>query len=117
MLGIYLLSKVIQDMLRRGIQTIRRETDYKATLLYQALEQHPLINPFVQDKGLQSRTVIVADCGERTGEITNLLQQHGIQPGDGYGSLKKSQLRFANFPTHSKEHYEQLVDVLASFSR
>jgi phosphoserine aminotransferase len=116
-LGIYLLSKVIQDMLRRGAQTIRRETDYKATLLYQALDQHPLLNPFVKDKAQQSRTVIVADCGEHTGEVTKLLQQHGIQPGDGYGSLKKSQLRFANFPTHSKEHYEQLVDVLASFAK
>ena len=35
-----------------------------------------------------------------------------MQPGDGYGASKKSQLRFANFPTHSKEHFELLVDTL-----
>jgi phosphoserine aminotransferase len=54
-----------------------------------------------------------ADCGEHTENITKLLQSKGMQPGDGYGSFKKSQLRFANFPTHSKEQYELLVDTLA----
>jgi phosphoserine aminotransferase len=29
-LAIYLLGKVVQDLLRRGIQTIRKETEYKA---------------------------------------------------------------------------------------
>lgn len=116
-LGIYLLSKVIQDMLRRGIQTIRRETEYKAALLYQALDHHRVLKPFVTDKAIQSRTVIVADCGESTADLTRVLQDNGIQPGDGYGTLKKTQLRFANFPTHSKEQYEQLVDVLSAYSK
>lgn len=115
-LGIFLLSNVIKDFLRKGIQTLRRETEYKAALLYLALEQHPKLNPFVTEKSLQSKTVIVADCGENTSRLTNVLLAKGIQPGDGYGSLKKSQLRFANFPTHSKEHYEQLVDILTAFS-
>jgi phosphoserine aminotransferase len=112
-LSIYLLSKVVQDMLRKGIQTIRKETEYKAAILYQELERHPLLNAFVKDKALQSKTVIVADCGEHTSKVTAHLLTKGLQPGDGYGSLKKSQLRFANFPTHSKERYELLVDSLA----
>lgn len=111
-LGIYLLGKVVQDMLRRGIQTIRKETEYKATLLYQTLEKHSMIKPFVHDKAYQSKTVVVADCGEHTERITKLLIEKGMQPGDGYGPAKKSQLRFANFPTHSKEQYELLVDSL-----
>ncbi|HYF69681.1 MAG TPA: aminotransferase class V-fold PLP-dependent enzyme [Ohtaekwangia sp.] len=111
-LSIYLLSKVVEDMLRRGISTIRKETEYKATLLYQALENHSLVKPFVQEKVIQSKTVIVADCGDHTERITKHLQTKGMHPGSGYGSFKKSQLRFANFPTHSKEHYELLVDSL-----
>jgi phosphoserine aminotransferase len=39
-----------------------------------------------------------------------------MQPGDGYGVNKKTQLRFANFPTHSKEQFELLVDTLTEFS-
>lgn len=111
-LNIYLLAKVVHDLLRRGIGTIRKETEYKAAILYQALEQHALLNPFVQDKACQSKTVIVANCGEYTERVSKHLQSKGMQPGDGYGQFKKSQLRFANFPTHGKEQFELLVDSL-----
>jgi phosphoserine aminotransferase len=111
-LAIYLLAKVVEDFIRRGIKTIRNETEYKAAILYNELESHPLLKPFVQEKSLQSKTVIVADCGEHTERVTKALQKVGLYPGDGYGQFKKSQLRFANFPTHSKETYELLVDAL-----
>jgi len=114
-LGIYLLGQVVEDMLRRGIGTIRKETEYKAAILYQVLENHPLLKPFVQDVAFRSKTVVVADCGEHTESVTKLLQSKGMHPGDGYGSFKKSQLRFANFPTHSKEQFELLVDTLNAF--
>lgn len=111
-LGIYLLSKVVADMLRKGITSIRHEADYKATLLYQTLSKHTQIKPFVKDQNFQSRTVIVADTGDQTERITKFLLERGMQPGDGYGASKKNQLRFANFPTHAKEHFELLVDSL-----
>lgn len=114
--GIYMLNKILQDFLRRGADAIRRETDYKAAILYQALEQHPLLSAFVQNKDFQSKTVIVANCQEHTERLTKFLQQRGLYPGDGYGPFKKTQLRFANFPAHSKEQYELLVDSLALFS-
>jgi phosphoserine aminotransferase len=111
-LGIYLLSKVVEDFLRKGVGSLRKETEYKAAILYQALETHTIISPFVKDKNLQSKTVIVADCGEHLPRVSSHLEKLGIQSGDGYGELKKSQLRFANFPAHSKEQYELLVDSL-----
>ena len=111
-LSIYLLSKVIQDMIRRGISNIRKETEYKAALLYHALENHSSLKPFVTDKAFQSKTVVVANCGDQTEKITARLLEKDMQPGDGYGPAKKSQLRFANFPTHSKEQFELLVDSL-----
>jgi phosphoserine aminotransferase len=114
-LGIYLLGKVIEDFLRRGIDIIRKETEYKAAILYQVLEQHSIIRPFVKDKKFQSKTVIVADTGTHTESVTKFLQQKGLYPGEGYGPFKKTQLRFANFPAHSKEQYEMLVDALAEF--
>lgn len=115
-LGIYLLNQIVKDFLRRGIQTIRRETEYKAAILYQALDQHPLLKPFVADRNFQSKTVIVADCQSHTERLTAFLQSKGLFPGDGYGANKKTQLRFANFPAHSKEQFEYLVDSLAEFS-
>jgi phosphoserine aminotransferase len=112
-LGIYLLSKVVEDFLRKGIVSIRKETEYKAAILYHALEDHPLLTAFVNDKAAQSKTVIVADCGSHLNAITGHLVSQGLHPGDGYGELKKTQLRFANFPAHSREQFELLVDSLA----
>ncbi len=113
-LGIYLLGSVVQDFLRRGATTLRKETEYKAALLYQALDQHRDIRPFVRETAWQSKTVIVADCGEHTARIATALQEKGLFPGDGYGPFRKTQLRFANFPTHSKEQFELLVDSLST---
>jgi phosphoserine aminotransferase len=114
-LGIYLLNQVVQDFLRRGVETIRRETEYKAAILYQALDQHPLLSAFVTEKNVQSKTVIVADCQPHTESFTKFLIGKGLHPGDGYGPSKKTQLRFANFPAHSKEQYELLVDSIQAF--
>lgn len=114
-LGIYLLSKVLEDFNRRGIQIIRKETEYKAAILYQVLDNHPIIQPFVKQHADRSKTVIVAECGEHTGALTQYLIKKGMLPGDGYGSQKKTQLRFANFPAHSKEQYELLVDTISEF--
>jgi phosphoserine aminotransferase len=114
-LGIFLLSKIVEDFLRKGIDIIRKETEYKSTLLYQALDQHPLLSAFVKDKRFQSKTVIVADTQSHTEKLTKFLSEKGLHPGDGYGPSKKTQLRFANFPAHSKEQYELLVDSLAAF--
>ena len=114
-LGIYLLGKVIQDFLRKGIISIRKETEYKAAILYQALEAHSAIKPFVLDKRDRSKTVIVAGCGDRTEELSSYLMDRGFSPGEGYGEFKRQHLRFANFPTHSKEQFESLSDVLSTF--
>ena len=110
--GIYLLGKVVDDFLRRGIHIIRKETEYKAAILYQALASNGLTSPFVADPAHQSKTVIVAQSGEHTENIAKHLAAEGLQAGEGYGDKKVSQLRFANFPAHSKEQFEKLVDEL-----
>ncbi|MGE0588460.1 MAG: aminotransferase class V-fold PLP-dependent enzyme [Cyclobacteriaceae bacterium] len=113
--AIYVLGKIAEDMNRRGINAIRKETLYKSTILYQALQSHQKINPFVQEKQYQSPTVVVADCGEQTTSLIEYLNREGIDPGEGYGKHKSNHLRFANFPTHSKEQFELLVDTINSF--
>lgn len=116
-LGIYLLGKVVADFLRRGINTIRRETEYKAAILYNALEAHPTLAPFVKEKAFRSNTVIVADCGADTEKLSAFLATKGLHAGGGYGAAKKTQLRFANFPAHSKEQFELLADSIAAFGK
>ena len=115
MLAIYLLGKVAEDFLRRGIDTLRKETEYKSALIYQALENHIQLKPAVLEKNWRSKTVIVANTNTLTDKLNAHLQPHGLLPGDGYGAGKKNQLRFANFPAHSKEVYEKLADLIKDF--
>ncbi|HLT80434.1 MAG TPA: hypothetical protein VKZ86_05350 [Cyclobacteriaceae bacterium] len=102
------LGGVIDDMLSRGITTIRRETEYKSALLYHLLDQHPLLQPVVTEKSVRARTIIAV----RTPEIDLVqgeLRRHAISAGFTGNSLV-----FANFPSHSKEQYERLADVLSA---
>lgn len=109
-LNLYLLAKVSKDMLQKGIEQIRRETEYKAALLYHSLDQHPLLSPFVKEKPYQSKTVIVAETQVDSSMIINQLKKDNLIVGSGYGSFKSKHIRIANFPTHSKEQIEMLTD-------
>lgn len=114
-LSIYLLGKVTGDFLRRGITTIRRETDYKATLLYDVLQKRSDVVPFVKNPSHRSQTVVTASCPAGMKELVAYLESKGLSPGEGYGTHKGTQLRFANFPAHSKETYELLADSIALY--
>ena len=111
---ISVLSGVVTDMLARGIATIRRETEYKAALLYHQLDQHSLIEPVVRHRHLRSKTVIAADCGSHFHKISAELHRHGVIMGTGHGQFSTRHLKFANFPAHSREQFERLADILAA---
>jgi phosphoserine aminotransferase len=114
-LGIYLFSQVIKDMIDRGIQAIRNDTIYKSAIMYNMLDQHDVFRPFVKEKSLRSDTVIVIDSGERTADLLSYLSTKKLEIGNGYGKMKGKQVRIANFPTHSKEQFEMLVDIIEKF--
>ena len=111
-LNIYLLARVTADMLTKGISQIRRETEYKASLLYQTLEEHPLLSAFVREPKYRSKTVIVAETSQSSSDIISALKKDHAIVGSGYGGFKQKHVRIANFPTHSKEQIEALTDKL-----
>jgi len=114
-LGIYLLGKVCEDMLFRTPKMIHNDTIYKATILYQALEQNAKFKPYIDSKTIRSKTVIVAECEGGNTAILKALADKGFIIGKGYGSYKDSHIRIANFPVHSKEQVEMICDIIASF--
>lgn len=115
-LNIYLLSKVTADMLEKGIEVIRRETNYKGLLLQHMIESHPDLTHFVAKPGLRSKTVVVANTQGPSEKWIEALSAKGFVVGNGYGSYKGKQIRIASFPTHSKEQIELLVDIMNSLS-
>lgn len=111
MLFIYLLGRIAQDILRAGVKRMRNDTIYKATILNQAVQNHPHLSHFVSSREHQSKTTIVASSGKAS-EIINFFEKKGLVIGKGYGDHKENHIRIANFPTHSKESIEMLCDLL-----
>lgn len=111
-LDIYLLGKVAEDMNVKGLDMIRRETNYKAAVLYHCINEHPYLEVFIKNTAYQSKTTIVAKTKDSSQKIIEKLSELGLVIGSGYGKHKDEHIRIANFPTHSKEQIELLVDQL-----
>lgn len=116
-LGIYLLQKVAYDMLQKGKDMMHRDTVYKATVLNQLFEKTEWLSPSISSKENRSKTVCVADVKGGNGWLLDKLASKGLIVGKGYGNHKDTQIRIANFPTHSKEQIELLADSISSINQ
>ncbi|TAG85399.1 MAG: alanine--glyoxylate aminotransferase family protein [Bacteroidetes bacterium] len=115
-LAIYLLNKVVQDMLKIGIENIRLQTEQKAKKLYHLLENHANLQAFVKNKNHQSQTVIVAEG--KNNEVTNILnglKQKNMIVGSGYGDFKNNHLRIANFVANEENDMDKLIKELQNY--
>ncbi len=110
-LFIYLLGKIVKDMLDVGLKKLRNDTTYKAAILNQMVIDHPKLSHFVESKEHRSKTTIVAKT-DNASEIIDEISKKGLILGGGYGPHKEDHIRIANFPTHSKETVEMLCDLL-----
>lgn len=111
-LYLYLFSKVVKDMLQKGIKTIREETQQKAQLLYTFLKSSPRYSVPQQNPRFRSQTVIVANVKHGSAKILTKLKDKGFIVGGGYEKMKDHQIRIANFPAHSVEDVEELIELL-----
>lgn len=110
-LFIYLLGKIAEDFNRIGIDTIRKQTEEKARMLYKFLDDSPRFNPFVREDRHRSQTVVVATT-QKPADLLVTANQAGMIVGSGYGAFKDSQIRIANFPATSSEQLQALIHTL-----
>ncbi len=111
-LGIFLFHKVLQDFLEVGIETIRKQTEEKATTLYDFFDNHRTLQPFVSEKKYRSKTVVIIGTPDGSKPILAKLKEHGYVVGSGYGEMKENQIRIANFPAHSTNDMKHLLQAI-----
>lgn len=109
---IYVLGKIAEDFNKTGIATIRKQTEEKAKMIYKFLEKSAVFTPFVATERYRSQTVVVANTTKPSGSIIATVKKAGMIIGSGYGKLKDSQVRIANFPATSAEQIETLLAEL-----
>ena len=114
MLAIYLLGKRFERLIKAGIEAVEKETIEKANLLYKWLDYHATLKPFVNNSADRSFTVVpvVLPEGTTAQSVQEALKSQDMAVGSGYGSFKDSQIRIANFPQHTKEDIERLIEAL-----
>ncbi|GAB3562134.1 phosphoserine transaminase [Spirosoma luteolum] len=111
-LFIYLLGKIAEDLNRIGIDVIRKQTEEKARLLYKFIGDSPYFEPFVEQERHRSQTVVVANTKAPSAEVIANAKVAGMVVGSGYGSLKSSQIRIANFPATTADQLNDLIRQL-----
>jgi len=114
-LAIFLLNEVVKDMLNRGLENIQKETNAKSAILYQLINELDSLEPFIKEKNNRSKTVIVADVQNESEALIDHLSNNSLIIGSGYGQYKSKHIRVANFPAHSKEQIEFLVDEIKRY--
>ncbi|MFC2124309.1 aminotransferase class V-fold PLP-dependent enzyme [Bacteroidota bacterium] len=112
LLDIFLLGNVAQDMIHRGIKQIRNECIYKSTIIYDALEKSETFNPGISDENYRSVVTIIAETEVNALVIREKFSAMGLMISVGEGDKRFNQIRIGNFPAHSKEQIEMLVDLL-----
>lgn len=108
---LFLLSRVAEDYLEKGMEQIRKETMYKKAVLQHALDNAhglDLFHPGIKDANVFQFTVSAGK--QRYGEI---FSDKGLILGDGALFGHDDTLLICNYPTHSKEQTELLADLIA----
>jgi phosphoserine aminotransferase len=114
MLALYLLGKRFERLIKVGVKAVETQTREKAKAIYDWLDHHPILKPFVKNQADRSFTVVpvVLPEGWNSKRVQEALKPHGFVIGAGYGSYKESQIRIANFPQHSNEDIERVIEAI-----
>ncbi len=111
-LNIYLLMRVLEDVKHIADVEKKLEKRYREWIDY--FSKHKTLNHLIGDPSLRSYTVIpVTTTPEKIGEIKTSAKKTGILLGEGYGDLKASTFRIANFPAIKKSEIAVLKKFLA----
>ncbi|WKN43688.1 aminotransferase class V-fold PLP-dependent enzyme [Tunicatimonas pelagia] len=114
-LGIYLLMRVMED--REPISIISAEIKARYSEWKKMLFNLNYVKHIIHNSQVQSKTVITFQAEK---EVINQIRQqaraHGIVLGNGYGKLKETTLRIANFPAITENDIHQLKEFFANFA-
>lgn len=112
-LFIYLLMRVLENS--ESIASVNKETVRRYKLWEEFLKNQPNLKPLVRNKKVRSHTVIpIEGTPEFIKAIKTKASKHGFLLGEGYGDLKSTTFRIANFPALKLTEHKRLMKFLTS---
>ncbi|EIM74810.1 class V aminotransferase [Nitritalea halalkaliphila LW7] len=114
-LGIYLLCRVLEDM--PEIAVVDAQTRARMEAWEAAVAANPHLDFHVPNAATRSRTVLAVTLSEEALQRAKTAASAlGYQLGGGYGALKTSTFRLANFPAFTAEESAGMAAFLATFN-
>lgn len=113
-LNIYLLSRIM-DM-TPGIDAVEQRLKQQAQHWYQLIERLDHLKLLITNPEVQSDTVVAVEASKEViTDIKNKAKKEGILLGSGYGNLKETTFRIANFPAIEQHEIDQLTQFLENY--
>lgn len=113
-LGIYLLMRVME--VSGPIKVIEKTTKKRYDNWIKFFKNSRTIHHLVENKNVHSYTVIPVSSDPQTvQDIKKAAKKKGILLGEGYGELKATTFRIANFPAIKASEIIKLENFLKSF--
>jgi phosphoserine aminotransferase len=111
-LGIYLLMRTLKKM--QPIARVDKEVRKRAAA-WDRILQGAHVRYMVNNKEVRSMTVLALTGNEdHISQLKEKARRKGFLLGEGYGALKKSSFRIANFPALRSEEIRELMKFLAA---
>jgi phosphoserine aminotransferase len=112
--GIYLLFRVLKDI--PEIQHIDEKTKSRMRILEDTIAHTSKLRMLIQNGEARSSTVLaISGKEEFISEIKKEAEKNGMQLGSGYGPLKPTSFRIANFPAVTDTEFEKLIRFLKQY--
>lgn len=113
-LGIYLLNRVLKDI--PLIQEIDATLRSRMGQLENCIAQTKTLRMLVDNADTRSTTVLaIAGTEELITQVKKDAEKAGMQMGGGYGPLKPTSFRIANFPAITDEEFDALLEFLKKY--
>jgi phosphoserine aminotransferase len=113
-LGIYLLNRVLQAM--EPIAQVDVRLRARMAALEEVVKQSATFDLLVDNSATRSTTVLaVSGKEEAIVAVKKAAEKEGMQLGGGYGPLKSTSFRIANFPAITDAEFMRLVDFIKQY--
>ncbi|SIN96444.1 aminotransferase class V-fold PLP-dependent enzyme [Algoriphagus halophilus] len=113
-MGIYLLNRVLKDL--EEIQHIDANLRERMLQLESCIAHTNSLRMLVDNSETRSVTVLaVAGPEELIATVKKDAEKEGMQLGSGYGPLKPTSFRIANFPAITNDEMDKLMSFLSKY--
>jgi phosphoserine aminotransferase len=111
-IAIYVLGRIAEEFNTYGFEKLKNETAIKKQIIYETINNSNVLKVAVENIDWQSDTMLVFKTEKSSTEIVNELKKSNLIISTGYGAIKESTIRIANFPTTSIEDINKLAFAL-----